>query len=181
MYFAGNLNLKHRFCVTKLCEMPITLYIVYLDESETNFTNEPCREKTRFRICKNKGRSVTAQLISAVVIATYKVQSLDFLNPKFHASSHILWQYSLVCVRLGRKPRRQVFLHCSSNESAYLESWHTSHWHVTYVDASLERAVGRASSLIFRSLQVGFPGLGTFFHQMSVTYERISTEYWLTA
>ena len=31
------------------------------------------------------------------------------LNPKFQASSHLLWLYSLVCVGPGRKPRRPVF------------------------------------------------------------------------
>ena len=31
------------------------------------------------------------------------------LNPKFHASRHILQLYSPVCVGPGRKPRRPVF------------------------------------------------------------------------
>ena len=38
-----------------------------------------------------------------------KVQSLYFLNPKFQASSLLLWLYSPVCVRPGRTPRRLVF------------------------------------------------------------------------
>ena len=33
---------------------------------------------------------------------------------KFHASSHLLWPYSLVCVGPGRKPRRPVFSHRGS-------------------------------------------------------------------
>ena len=37
------------------------------------------------------------------------VQSLFFLNPKFPASSHLLYLYSSVCVRPGRKPQRLVF------------------------------------------------------------------------
>ena len=49
------------------------------------------------------------KLISTFVFATRIVQSLYFLNPKFQASNHILWLYSPVCVRPGRKPRRQVF------------------------------------------------------------------------
>ena len=53
--------------------------------------------------------AVTAKLISAFVFATRIVQSLFFLDPKFQASSHFLWLYSLVCVRPGRKPRRAVF------------------------------------------------------------------------
>ena len=40
--------------------------------------------------------TVTAQLISALVFATY-IQSLYFLNPKFKASSHLLMLYSPVC------------------------------------------------------------------------------------
>ena len=53
--------------------------------------------------------AVTAKLISAFVFATRIVQSLYFLNPKFHASSHLLWLYSPVCVGPGRKPQRLFF------------------------------------------------------------------------
>ena len=68
-------------------------------------------------ICENKDadqlrgnrEAVTAKLISAFVFATRLVQSLYFLNPKFQASSHRLWLYSLVCVGPGRKPQRPVF------------------------------------------------------------------------
>ena len=44
-----------------------------------------------------------------LVFTTYIVQSLYFLNPKFQASSHLLWLYSPVCVGPGRKPQRPVF------------------------------------------------------------------------
>ena len=47
--------------------------------------------------------AVTVQLISAFVFATQIVQSLYFLNPKFQASGHLLWLYSLVCVGPGLK------------------------------------------------------------------------------
>ena len=53
--------------------------------------------------------AVTAQLISAFVFATYILQSLYFLNPKFQAAIHLLGLYILVCVGPGRKPRRPVF------------------------------------------------------------------------
>ena len=53
--------------------------------------------------------AVTAQLVSAFVFATWIVQSLYFLNPKFQASSHLLWLYSLVRVGSGRKSRIPVF------------------------------------------------------------------------
>ena len=44
------------------------------------------------------------KLISAFVFATQIVQSLFFLNPKFQASSCLLWLYSLVCVGPVQKP-----------------------------------------------------------------------------
>ena len=53
--------------------------------------------------------AVTAKLISVFVFATWIVQSLYFLNPKFQVSSHVQWLSSLVCVGPGRKPRRPVF------------------------------------------------------------------------
>ena len=61
--------------------------------------------------------AVTAKLISAFVFATRIVQFLYFLNPKFQASSHLLWLYSLVCVGPVRKLRRPIF---SQRGSYYL-------------------------------------------------------------
>ena len=59
-------------------------------------------------ICENKdadrSSAVTAKLISAFIFATKIVQFLNFLNPKFQASSHLLYLYSLVCVGPGRIP-----------------------------------------------------------------------------
>ena len=42
--------------------------------------------------------AVTVKLISTFVLATRIVQSLFFLNPKFQASSYLLWLYSPDCV-----------------------------------------------------------------------------------
>ena len=56
--------------------------------------------------------SVTAQLISAFVSATWMVQYLFFLSPKFQASSFLLC-CSLVCVGPGRKPRGSSFFSTS--------------------------------------------------------------------
>ena len=53
--------------------------------------------------------AITAKLISAFVFATWIVQSLFYLNPKFKASRHLVWSYSPDCVGPGRKPRRLVF------------------------------------------------------------------------
>ena len=68
--------------------------------------------KPAFCVCENKDAdqlAVTAKLISAFIFATRIVQSLFLLNPKFHASSHLLWLYRTVCVGPGQKPRRPVF------------------------------------------------------------------------
>ena len=74
---------------------------------------EPRREKTGYlHMLKTKTQisiAVTAKLISAFVFATRLVQSLYFLDMKFLVSSHLVWLYSLVCVRPGRKPRRPIF------------------------------------------------------------------------
>ena len=58
--------------------------------------------------------AVTAQLISAFVMATWIVQILFYLNPKFQASSLLLLLYRLVCVAPGRKPQRLAFSRCGS-------------------------------------------------------------------
>ena len=74
---------------------------------------EPRYEKTGFFLyAKTKTQiscAVTAQVISAFVFATRIVQSLYYINPKFQASSHLLWLYSPICVGPGRKPRSPVF------------------------------------------------------------------------
>ena len=48
---------------------------------------------------------MTIKLISAFVLASYIVQSLFFLIPKFQDCSQLLWLYSLVCVGPGWKPK----------------------------------------------------------------------------
>ena len=74
--------------------------------------------KPAFCICENKDADKlcnNAQLISAFVFTIRIVQSLYYLNPKFQASSHLLWLYRSVCVGPGRKPRRPVFSQRGSN------------------------------------------------------------------
>ena len=53
--------------------------------------------------------AVTAELISAFVLATWIVQFLFFLNLKFKTSSHLLQLHRLVCVRPCWKPGRPIF------------------------------------------------------------------------
>ena len=69
-------------------------------------------ENRLFAYAKTKTQisfAVTAKLISVFVFAIRIVQALYYLNPKFQASSDLLWLYSPVCVGPGRKPRRPVF------------------------------------------------------------------------
>ena len=78
--------------------------------------NEPRYEKTVFlHMRKQRRRSAAQLLISAFVFAIRIVQSLFYLNPKFQASSHLLWQYSPIFVAPGRKHRIPVFSHRGSN------------------------------------------------------------------
>ena len=76
--------------------------------------------------------AVTVKLISAFVFATRIIQSLFFVNPKFIASSHLVWLYSPVYVRPGRKPRRPVFSQQGSYDREGLASLcvlcHMSHF-----------------------------------------------------
>ena len=83
-------------------------------------SNELHRDKTGFlHMRKTKTQinfAVTAKLISVFVLAILIVQSLCFLNPKFQASSRLLWLHSLLCVGPGRKPQRPVFSQQGSNK-----------------------------------------------------------------
>ena len=75
--------------------------------------------KPVFGICENKDADQLRgyrEADRAFVFATYIVQSLYFLNTKFHASSHLMWLYSPVCVGPGRKPQRPVFSQRGSYE-----------------------------------------------------------------
>ena len=62
---------------------------------------KPCHEKTCF-LPMRKQRCT-------FVFVTKKEQCLYIINPKFQASSHLLWLYSWVCVGGGWKPQGQVF------------------------------------------------------------------------
>ena len=60
--------------------------------------------KPDFCKCENKDADQlrgNREVISAFVFATRIVQSLYFLNPKFQASSYLLWLYSPVSVGPG--------------------------------------------------------------------------------
>ena len=93
-------------------------YILYFQVCFSLHKMSLVMRKPAFSYAKTKSQislAVTAKLISALFFATNKVQSLFFLNTKFPASSHLVWLYSLDCVRLGRKSRRPVFSQRGSN------------------------------------------------------------------
>ena len=58
--------------------------------------------KFAFCICENKGADKP-------LCFCHIVQSFHFLNPKFQASSQLLWLYSPICVGPGCKPQQHVF------------------------------------------------------------------------
>ena len=63
----------------------------------------------KYRMSGAMGHNTYAETkaqISTFVFATWIVQLLNFLNPKYQASSHLLCLYSSVCVRPGQKPQR---------------------------------------------------------------------------
>ena len=65
---------------------------------------------------------VTTQIISSFVFATYIVQYLYFLNPKFQVSSHLLWLYSFVLDLVGNPSfrfSREAPRICSASDCTY--------------------------------------------------------------
>ena len=98
--------------------------------------------------------AVTAKLISVFVFATRILQSLYFLNPKFQASSHLLWLYSPVCVGPGRKSRRPVFSERGSSSIMFflILFVHVSHLKLlwsgrTMYDSKIRKASRKRDSL----------------------------------
>ena len=68
--------------------------------------------KPAFCICENKDADQlrgNREADQRLCFATRIVQSLYFLSPKFQFTSRLVWLYSPVYVRPGRKPRRTVF------------------------------------------------------------------------
>ena len=102
---------------------------------------EPRREKTGFfAYAKTKTQNnfaVTAKLISVFVFATWIVQYLYFLNPKFQVSSYIEWLCSPVCVGSGQKPRRPVFWRRGSLYGSNIQNLQKTHLWNKSTDLSL--------------------------------------------
>ena len=64
--------------------------------------------KPAFCICENKDADQVRSNLEADQCLSFHYTDRTiplFLNPKFQASSHLLWLYSLVCDGPGRKPR----------------------------------------------------------------------------
>ena len=96
--------------------------------------------KLAFCICENKDADQLRSNREADQHLCFRyselVQSLYFLNPKFEASSHLLWLYSPVCVGSGQKHRRLVFSQQGSNftGSKDPECWNPGAWVVVQPD-----------------------------------------------
>ena len=116
--FFLNVSLEHKVMESSYTGNHL-MQLMFIINIHVVMSYEPRREKTGFLHMRKTQISfaVTAKLISAFVFATRIVQSLYYLNPKFQASSHLLWLYSLVCVGPGWKPQRPVF---SQRGSYYL-------------------------------------------------------------
>ena len=89
--------------------------------------------KQDFSLCKNKDADQLCSNCTADQCLCFRhsdtVQFLFYLNPEFQASSFLLSLYSAVCVRLGRKPRKLVFLRrgSSSLRLGHSEDFSQSH------------------------------------------------------
>ena len=72
-------------------------------------------------VCENKGTDQLHGSREAVQCLCFRyTDSTISLLPKFQAPSNLLWLYSPVCVRPGRKPRRPVFSQRGSNMSVVI-------------------------------------------------------------
>ena len=84
---------------------------------------EPRHEKPAFCICENKDADQLRGNREADqhLCFRYTDNTIPLLpkseTPSFHASIHLLWLYSPVCVGPGRKPRRPVFSQRGSYKS----------------------------------------------------------------
>ena len=128
--------------------------------------------KPDFCICENKDADqLTAKLISAFVFATQIVQFLYYLNPKFQASSHLLWLYSPVCVGPGRKPRRPVF----SQRGSYFTSSMFVYFNqvqIRFCSSNFSEPVAKATQgLSIRGKFVLFPFLGQLLNNYKNQFE----------
>ena len=67
--------------------------------------------KPAFCICENKDADQLRgnRKADQRLCFRYTDSRIFFLNPKFQASSHLLWLYSPVCVAPGQKPRKPLF------------------------------------------------------------------------
>ena len=79
--------------------------------------------KPAFCICeKTISFAVIAKLISAFVFVIRIVQSPYYLNPKFQASSHLLWLYRPFCVGPVGNPD-DWFSHNEAHMSGLCRTW----------------------------------------------------------
>ena len=97
--------------------IPILMYFLTLTHQMSCIVRKPA-----FCICKNKDADQLRCNRKADQRCCFRytiVQCLYFLNQKFHASRHLLWLYSPVCVGPGWKPWRPVFSQRGSNIAVF--------------------------------------------------------------
>ena len=99
-----------------ICKSRFSHNAAHIDPLKPHFYMSLVVRNPAFCICRITGADQLCSNCTADqrLCFCYMVQSLYFLNPKFQASSDLLWLYSPVCVRPGRKPRRLVFSRCRS-------------------------------------------------------------------
>ena len=90
-------------------------------ESTNEEIIEPRYEKTGF-LHMRKTKTQISFAVSAFVFATQIVQSFYFLNPKFQASSYLLWLCRPVCVGPVRKIGDQFSRNEAQMINLYMET-----------------------------------------------------------
>ena len=106
--------------------------------------------KPEFCICENKDADQlrgNREADQRLCFRYIDIKSLCFLNPKFQASSRLLWLYSPVCVRPGLKPRRPGF----SQRGSFLKL--SKHLNIHRVQ-SLHRKRGRYTGTVVVSRRI---------------------------
>ena len=91
----------------QICKIPV--FSRRGSNNTSSFYMSSIIRKPAFCICENQAVDQLHGNSPADQRLCFHYISHPFLNLKFQASSHLLWQYSLVCVGPGQKPCRHVF------------------------------------------------------------------------
>ena len=105
---------NHNYGVAKLKNTNLRIAFLVSSRSINFGTSHMSRvvRKPAFCICKNKDADQLRgnRKADQRLCFRYRDNTIPLVSKsKFQASSHLLWLYSPVCVKLGRKPQRPVF------------------------------------------------------------------------